>query len=170
MPRLLTLFYGQRLNFGDLFIVSYSWLWHFDWVEIQLLCDEIKAKSKIPKILNSEENSKRKVPNKMAKSNDKTHQTNGQQLSYSWLGTDIFKCRKRWIEPCFIALILSLVWQSHQIPLYLQRYVNKTDIKVNIVIVCVKQSSLCHNLKTKKYLTKKHKKHLSNLTTHALLT
>ena len=27
----------------------------------------------------------------MAKSNDITHQTNGQQLSYSWLGTGIFK-------------------------------------------------------------------------------
>ena len=44
--------------------------------------------------LNSEENSKRKVPNQMAKSNNKTHQTNGQQLSYSWLGTGIFKYRK----------------------------------------------------------------------------
>ena len=40
-------------------------------------------KSKITKILNSEENSKRKVPYQMAKSKDKTHQTNGQQLSYS---------------------------------------------------------------------------------------
>ena len=39
------------------------------------------VKSKITKILNSEENSKRKVPNQMAY--DKTHQTNGQQLSYS---------------------------------------------------------------------------------------
>ena len=28
-------------------------------------------------------NSKGKVPNQMSKSNDKTHQTNGQQLSYS---------------------------------------------------------------------------------------
>ena len=40
-------------------------------------------KNKIIKILNSEENSKRKVPNQMAESNDKTHQTNGQQLSCS---------------------------------------------------------------------------------------
>ena len=44
-------------------------------------------KGKITKILNSEKNSKRKVPNQMAKSNDKTHQTNGQQLSYSRLRT-----------------------------------------------------------------------------------
>ena len=42
-----------------------------------------KEKSKITKLLNSEENTKRKVPNQMAKSNDKTHQTNGQQLSHS---------------------------------------------------------------------------------------
>jgi len=34
-------------------------------------------KSKITKILNSEENSKRKVRNQMAISNDKSHQTNG---------------------------------------------------------------------------------------------
>ena len=45
-------------------------------------------------MLNPEENSKRKVPNQMAKSNDKTHQTNGQQLSYSGFGTGIFQCRK----------------------------------------------------------------------------
>ena len=50
---------------------------------------------------------------KTAKSNDKTHQTNGQQLSYSWLGTGILKRRKWWIEPGFIALNLSLIWQSH---------------------------------------------------------
>ena len=67
------------------------------------------VKSKITKILNSEENSKRKFTNQMAKSNDKTHQTNRQQLSYSWLGTDIFKCRKWWIEPGFKALNLSPV-------------------------------------------------------------
>ena len=41
------------------------------------------TKKKFTKILNSEENSKRKVPNQMAKSNDKTHQPNGQQMSYS---------------------------------------------------------------------------------------
>ena len=34
-------------------------------------------KSKITKILNSEENSKRKVPNQMAKSKAQTHQMNG---------------------------------------------------------------------------------------------
>ena len=39
-----------------------------------------KVKSKK---MNSEENSKGKVSNQMAKPNDKTHQTNGQQLSYS---------------------------------------------------------------------------------------
>ena len=55
-----------------------------------------KEKSKITKILNSEETSKRKAPKQMVKSNDKTHQTNGQ-LSYSVLGTDIFKCRNWWI-------------------------------------------------------------------------
>ena len=37
-------------------------------------------KSKITKILNSEENSKRKVPNEMAKSKAQTHQTNELQL------------------------------------------------------------------------------------------
>ena len=35
----------------------------------------------ITKILNTEENSKRKVPNQMAKSKAQTHQTNGLQLS-----------------------------------------------------------------------------------------
>ena len=37
-----------------------------------------------------------------------TSKTNEQELSYSWLGTGIFKCRKWWIKPCFIALNLSL--------------------------------------------------------------
>ena len=67
------------------------------------------VKSKITKRKNSAENSKRKVHNQMTKSNDKTHQTNGQQLPYSGLGSGIFKCRKWWIEPGFIALNLSLV-------------------------------------------------------------
>ena len=35
------------------------------------------------KVLSSDENLKRKVPNQMAKSKAQTHQTNGQQLSYS---------------------------------------------------------------------------------------
>ena len=39
------------------------------------------VKCKITKILNSEDNTKQKFPNQMAKSNDKTHQTNGQQRS-----------------------------------------------------------------------------------------
>ena len=47
---------------------------------LQIKCDI--EKSKITKKLNSEENSKRKVPNQVVKSNDKTYQTNGQQLSY----------------------------------------------------------------------------------------
>ena len=42
-----------------------------------------RFKSKITEILSSEENSKRKIPNKMAKSKAQTHQTNGEQLSYS---------------------------------------------------------------------------------------
>ena len=62
----------------------------------------------------------RKVPNQMEKSYDKTCQTNGQQLSCSYLGTGIFKCKKWWIEPGFIALNLSLVRQSQQFRLYLQ--------------------------------------------------
>ena len=69
----------------------------------------------------------------MAKSNDKIHQR--QQISYSWLGTGIFKCRKWWIKPGFIVLNLSLVWQLHQIPLYLQQFVNKTDIC--LVFFCI---------------------------------
>ena len=28
----------------------------------------------------------------MAKSKAQTHQTNGLQLSYSWIGTDIYNC------------------------------------------------------------------------------
>ena len=94
---------------------------------------------KITKILNSQENSKRKVPHQTEKSNDKTHQTNGQQLSYSGLGTGIFKCRKWWIEPGFIALNLSLVWQSHQIPLYLNRCVIVYFYKL-----CDFNGELCH--------------------------
>ena len=61
----------------------------------------------------------------------------------------IYKYNER-TEPCFIALNLSLVWQSHQILLYLQRCVNKTDIIDNIVKIWVQQSSLYHNPKTKK--------------------
>ena len=84
----------------------------------KLLCALVcLQKSKVTKILNSEENWKRKVPNQMAWSKDKTNQTNGQQLSYSWLGTGIFKCTKWWIEPGFVVLNLSLIWQLHQIPL-----------------------------------------------------
>ena len=41
------------------------------------------SKSKITKILNSKENSKRKVPDQMATFKSETHQTNGEQLSYS---------------------------------------------------------------------------------------
>ena len=37
----------------------------------------------LPLSINSEKISKRKVPNQMAKSNDKAHQRKGQQLSYS---------------------------------------------------------------------------------------
>ena len=37
----------------------------------------LSAKSKITKILKSEKNSIRKVPNQMAKSKDQTNQTNG---------------------------------------------------------------------------------------------
>ena len=33
----------------------------------------------------------------MAKSNDKTHQTKGQELSYFWLGIGVFKWGKWWI-------------------------------------------------------------------------
>ena len=40
-----------------------------------ILKDILKKKIKITKLLNSEENSKRKVPNQMTKSNNKTHQT-----------------------------------------------------------------------------------------------
>ena len=49
----------------------------------QYLQQTYLEKSKITKILNSEENSKRKVHKQIAKSNVKTHQKNGQQLSYS---------------------------------------------------------------------------------------
>ena len=45
--------------------------------------DSSLRKSKITKILNSEENSKRKFLNQMANSKSQTHQTNGEQLSYS---------------------------------------------------------------------------------------
>lgn len=40
-------------------------------------------KSKITKVLIFEENSQRKVPHITTKSNDKTHQPNGQYLPYS---------------------------------------------------------------------------------------
>ena len=128
----------------------------------------VLLKSKITKMLNSEENLKRKVSHQIAKLNDKTHQTI-EQLSYSWLGTGISNIK--WCgKPIFIALNLSLVWQSHQIPLYLQQCMHKTDIQDKIVKIWVQQSSLCHNLKTNIYLTKKHKKHLSNLSTKSIIS
>ena len=46
---------------------------------------------------------KRKVPNQMAKSNDKTHQTNGQHLSYSWLSTGIWNVDN-------VYDLLSIMW------------------------------------------------------------
>ena len=68
----------------------------------------------------------------MVNSNDKTHQANGQQLSYYWLGTGIFKCRKWWIEPGFIALNLSLIWQSHHSRVirygWVDQFVEKTSL------------------------------------------
>ena len=68
----------------------------------------IRLKSKITKILNSMENSKRKIPNQMAKSNAQTHQMNGQPLSQFWLGTaGIFLCRKWWTKPRTIAIHTS---------------------------------------------------------------
>ena len=94
---------------------------------------------------------------------------NGEQLSYFGLGTGIFKCRKWWIEPGFIAPNLSFEWQSHQILLYLQQCVNKTDTIGKIVKIGVQQSSLCHNLNIEQKQTnikqRSTKKHLSNLTT-----
>ena len=53
------------------------------------------------------------------------------------------KKKRKWrIKPGFIALNLSILQQSHQIPLYLQRCVNKTDIIYKIVKIWVQQSSL----------------------------
>ena len=73
------------------------------------------------------------------------------ELSYSWLCTGIFLCRKWWIEPGFIASQTSHLYDSfamwlwtfridfhlssvflwfyfsHQIPLYWQRCANKTN-------------------------------------------
>ena len=60
-------------------------------------------KSKISKIPNSEENSKRTVSKQMPKSKAQTHLTNGWQLTYSWLGTAIFLRRKLLNKPGFIA-------------------------------------------------------------------
>ena len=108
---------------------------------IRKLTSYLCLKSKITKILNPEENSKRKVSNQMAKSNDKTHQTNGQQLSYSWLGIGNFKYRKWWIEPGFIALNLSLVWQSHHIRIYIIFTTMRVDTYFNCTrhhLVCIK--------------------------------
>ena len=112
------------------------------------------------KILNSEENSKRKVPNKMAKLNDKTHQTHGQQMSYSWLGTGIFKCRKWWVWTWY----LSLVWQSHQIPLHLQRWNEQnrhnrqTTQNMGTAVITVSQPK-----QKNKYLTKTLKEHQNRI-------
>ena len=60
-------------------------------------------------MLNSEENSKSKVPNQMAKSKAKTHQTNGQQLSYSWLGTGVFICRMFQTVQTYDHIMLTIV-------------------------------------------------------------
>ena len=71
-------------------------------------------KSKITKILNLQENLIRKSiitwQNQITK-----HIKNewARAVIYVWLGTGIFKCKKRWIKPGFIALTLSLWWQSH---------------------------------------------------------
>ena len=61
-------------------------------------------KGKITKIPSSKENSNRKLLHQIAKPKAQTHQTHGKQLSYSWLATGIFLCRKWWIKPDFIAI------------------------------------------------------------------
>ena len=55
----------------------------------------MKFTMNITKVVNSEENSKRKVPHQMAKTKAETHQMNKQQLPYCCLGTGIFLCRKK---------------------------------------------------------------------------
>ena len=47
------------------------------------------VKSKFTKILNSEKNSKQKVSYQMSTSKAQKRQTNGQQLLYSSLGTEV---------------------------------------------------------------------------------
>ena len=97
--------------------VKINFIYMYVWSDSELLLYLIfvclfYVKSKITKILNFEENSKPKVPKQMAKSNDKTHQTNGQQLSYSWLSIGIFKCRKWWIESGFFLRSTSHLYDS----------------------------------------------------------
>ena len=101
----------------------------------------------------------------MSKSKAQTHQTNRLQLSYSWLGTCIFLSGKWWIEPGFIALNISLVWQLHHISLYWQRCVNKTKIDKNVknrgTAVNTVPQSKSPQKQNKKYLTTKHISHLT---------
>ena len=86
----------------------------------------------------------------MAKAKDKTHQPNGQQLSYSWLGTDIFKCRKWWIEPGFTARNLSLLRQSLQKYKFLS-FISRSNFYCWLVYLylfycCIQSSAICFHL------------------------
>ena len=121
-------------------------------------------KSKMTKILNSEENSIGKSlitwQNQMTKHIKRMD--NNCHIPDSNIGKGIFRCRKLWIDPGFITLNRSLLRQSYKIPLCLQRCVNKTDITNNkIVKIWVQQSSLCYNLINTNIFYKKTQKHLS---------
>ena len=55
-------------------------------------CPRVSLKEVNPENTFPEENSKQKVHNQLEISKAQTHQTNEQQLHYSWLGTEILLC------------------------------------------------------------------------------
>ena len=93
--------------------------------------------------------------------NVQIHHTSDLQLSYFWLGTCIFLCRKRWIKPCFKASYTSHLYDSRIKFHYIDNHVwtKQTDIickKVKnsqhyVILITIKQRS------TKRHIDKAHK-------------
>ena len=94
----------------------------------------IAKKSKITKILNSEENSKRKVSNQMANANDKDIKRVDNNCHISDLVREFPNLENGGLKPGFIARNFSLVWQSHDVQKRF-RYIAETYVTYLEIVI-----------------------------------
>ena len=95
-------------------------------------------KSKITKVLNSEENSKRKVPNQITKSNHKTHQRINNNCHIPDFVQSFSNVENRGLNLCFSAETLTCITvASHFIILTTMREQNRHNIKEKIAEIWV---------------------------------